>query len=71
MNKLKKLGKTIRRLRLEDDVTQQRMARMVGVHYTLLGHIERGTKLPSLDTLVKIAKAMRLPAHEILRQAGI
>ncbi|MFH2201937.1 MAG: helix-turn-helix transcriptional regulator [Elusimicrobiota bacterium] len=57
---LKALGKSIKKYRLDRGLTQEDLSDRAGIHYTFLGHIERGTKLPSLPTLDKIARALKV-----------
>ena len=56
----KKLGISIRSQRRTRGLTQEDLSDLAGIHYTFLGHIERGNKLPSLQTLIRIAKALRV-----------
>jgi transcriptional regulator with XRE-family HTH domain len=48
-------------------LTQEELSERVGVHYTFLGHIERGTKAPSLFTLKRIADALGIGISEIFK----
>lgn len=57
---VKKFGKGIRERRLAQKLTQEDLGELAGIHYTFLGHIERGNKVPSLETLLRIAKALRV-----------
>jgi transcriptional regulator with XRE-family HTH domain len=64
-----KIGASIRRLRVARDLTQEELSDQVGIHYTFLGHIERGNKLPSLPTLKRIASALGATLSRILKDA--
>ncbi len=67
--KITKLGAEIRRLRKSRGFTQEELSNKAGYHYTFLGHIERGNKAPSLETLGKIAKALRVRPSVLLAAA--
>lgn len=48
----------IRRLRVERGVSQDDLALNAGVERAYVGHLERATRNPTIETLSKIAKAM-------------
>ncbi|MBQ2433145.1 MAG: helix-turn-helix transcriptional regulator, partial [Clostridia bacterium] len=52
------LGKRIREQRRALGLTQEQLAEKVGVSLSFIGHIERGSRKASLDTLVAICNAM-------------
>lgn len=64
------LGRNIRDNRLKRRRTQEDLSDQVGIHYTFLGHIERGTKLPSVPTLLRIAAALEVPPAALLKGAS-
>ena len=53
-----KFGKRIKQLRLEQDMTQQNLADKIGVDRSYMGFLERGERNPSLEVIIKIAKAL-------------
>ena len=55
------LGRNIRKFRVMRRHTQEDLSELVGIHYTFLGHIERGSKIPSLPTFLRIADALGIP----------
>ena len=55
------LGRQIRRYRLSRKMTIERLSGLTGVSPALIGHVERGIRKPSLDTVVKIAVALEVP----------
>ncbi|HAM34865.1 MAG TPA: XRE family transcriptional regulator [Elusimicrobia bacterium] len=63
----KTLGANIRRLRLLRRLSQEELSEQAGIHYTFLGHIERGTKAPSLTTLCSIAQALTVTPSQLMR----
>ena len=63
----KTLGNRIREARTHKQHTQQRLAQIAGISQMYLGEIERGTKMPSLRSFIKIIEALDLSADYILR----
>lgn len=52
------LGKRIRNTRQTKKMTQEQLAEMCALSAAHIGHIERGTRIPSLDTVFRIAQAL-------------
>ena len=64
------IGETIRKLRIERDLTQETLAGNAGISPTTLGNIETGrTRNPDRDTVDSLAKALEVPI-ETLIEAG-
>jgi len=61
------LGQTIRARRKKARVTQERLAEKANLHHNYIGEIERGEKAATIDTLVKIAKALGIRARDLLK----
>lgn len=49
------MGRRIRQLRKQKRMTQAQLAATCGISTSFMGHIERGTRIASLETLVGIA----------------
>lgn len=49
------IGKRIKACRKQRGMTQAGMADAIGLSTSFFGHIERGTRIPSLETLWRIA----------------
>ena len=49
------LGSHVRRARKAAGMTQYELAERLGISTSFLGHIERGSRKASLETLVKIS----------------
>ncbi len=64
INKL--VGRKIRKLRLEYDLTQDQLAEELNLHGSYMGLLERGARSPSLDTLSNIATFFNIPLSSIL-----
>lgn len=55
---LKAMGRRIRQRRRQLDITQERLAELAGVSTSFIGHIERGSRIPSLETTWRICRAL-------------
>jgi transcriptional regulator with XRE-family HTH domain len=60
------LGKTIRAMRVDLGLSQERLAELAGLHWTYIGGIERGERNVSLLNIVKIAKALKTTPSVLL-----
>lgn len=63
---LKRLGVTIQRLRKQRGMTQEALAKATGVHRVYVAQIEAQTKVPSIATLEKLAKALGVKVGRLL-----
>lgn len=54
----KQIGQRIRQERNKLRLTQEQLAELAGVNESYIGQIERAAKNPSLESLIKIAKAL-------------
>lgn len=61
-----KIGMRIRQARKIKDWSQGELAKQCGISMSFLGHIERGTRIMSLDTFVNICMALGADADELL-----
>jgi len=60
------LGTRIRKQRKTMQMTQDKLAELAGISLSFLGHIERGTRTASLDTIVRLANVMRVSTDFLL-----
>lgn len=60
------LGQKIRRLRKERDLTQVELAVIVNISPVYLGFIENNRRRPSLRTLERLARALKVKPSELL-----
>lgn len=63
------LGKRIRTQRKMLDMTQEELAAAIDVSTSFIGHIERGTRKLSVDTLVKLADALKISCDQLLQDS--
>lgn len=66
MNKI--TGQVIKKYRLERNLTQEYIVKKTNISKAFISDIERGVKLPSLKTLMKIACALDMNAYEIVKE---
>jgi len=62
------LAAQLRTARARRRLTQEALAERVGIHPSYLGSIERGRRNVPLDTLCRLAWALRIDPHELLRR---
>jgi len=62
----KELGKRIRTERRRQDLTQEKLAEMADISDSFMGHIERGGRTLSIETLAKLANALSLSIEYIV-----
>lgn len=60
------LGRRIRKQRLQMGWTQEMLAERVNVSTSFIGHVERGTRKASLETLVSLANALSVSIDYLL-----
>lgn len=61
------LGARVKRLRRELNITQEQLAEKVGISTSFLGHIERGTRVASLETFVALCNTLNVSADYLLQ----
>jgi transcriptional regulator with XRE-family HTH domain len=60
------LGKRVRIRRTVLELTQEELAEKIGVCTSFIGHIERGSRKLSVDTLYALCKALETSADFLL-----
>ena len=63
---IKKLGKKIKLARVELDLNQSELAKKIGAKQKSISRYENGLSMPSIETLIKIAKVLKRPASYFL-----
>lgn len=61
------LGQRLREVRQSKGYTRQILAEQAGTGEVYLGEIERGLKMPSLNTFIRIVEALDISADYLLR----
>lgn len=59
-------ARTLKHLRESRHLSQETLAAQAGLHRTYVSQLERGLKNPSLQTLYKLAKVLKLSLSEFL-----
>ena len=62
----KSVGEKIRKYRKQKNLRQETLAEIVDLSANYIGMIERGEKIPSLESFVKIANALEVSADMLL-----
>ena len=60
-------GRNLRRLRLQQDWTQEQMAERLGTSVNFLSFMERGMKAPSFENLERIGEVLEVEVAELFR----
>ena len=60
-----KWGRRIRAYRKLKGFTQESFSKELGVSVSILGEVERGNRLPSVDFLERIAGALRITVDDL------
>lgn len=66
-NDLFSLGERLREERLKQNYTQEALAEAVGLTPAFIGHIERGERSISVETLIKFSKVLEVSTDYLLR----
>ena len=61
-----KVGARIRYFRTLKGLSQEKLAFEAGINPAFLGHLERGLKSPTIDTLAKISFALNISLSKLL-----
>ena len=61
------LAANMRALRKENQLSQEKLAELCGLHRTYIGSVERSERNISIDNIEKIAKALRISPPDLLR----
>lgn len=65
------IGEKIRKERIDIGLTQQELGDRLGVSQAMIGQYENGTRKPKLETLAKIADALKIPLNYLLTDQEI
>lgn len=62
----KKIGEKVKRLRKDHEWTQQKLAEKIKMDITTINEIENGRRNPSIKTINKLARALKVNPSELL-----
>jgi len=61
-----RFGENLRRCRRRAGFSQEELGMRSSLHRTEIGLLERGARVPRIDTLIKIASALQIPPVELI-----
>lgn len=59
-------GQRVREIRTEVDMTQEALAEAAGLHPTFISNIERGYRVPTLPTMLRVARGLGVAAGRLV-----
>jgi len=62
----RRFGENVRRQRRKADLSQEQLAKRANLHRTEIGLIERGKRVGRIETLIKLAAALEVPADVLI-----
>ena len=68
MDARRRVGLNLKRIRQERGLSQEELAFESGLHRTYISGVERGVRNPTVIVLEKIARALKVPAAELLAE---
>ena len=63
------LGRRIRACRKNLHLTQEQLSEMAGISLSFLGHIERGSRKASLETIIALCNALHVSPTYLLQES--
>lgn len=63
---LEKFGDKMQKVRKSMGISQEELASRLSMHRTYVGMIERGERNPTIRTLYKVAKALKVKSSDLL-----
>src|SRR5436853_6266268 len=64
----KHFGEVVRELRKAQGMSQEGFAAKVGIDRAYMGGLERGVRNPSLTTMARVAKGLKMTVSDVLRR---
>lgn len=61
----KLIGLRIRNYRIQSGLNQEQLAELAGCHPTYIGQIERGEKNATIESILKITKALKISLSQL------
>ena len=63
----KTLGLSVKRIREQRKLSQEKLAEAADIHTSYIGQIERGLRYPSLKVIFRIADALNIRISELFK----
>lgn len=64
-------GARVREVRLQQGMTQERLAEAAGLHPTFISNVERGYRVPSVPTMLRLADGLGVEASRLVDRLEI
>jgi transcriptional regulator with XRE-family HTH domain len=64
----KLLGDGIRKFRKLAGLTQEKLAERIDINPVYMGQIERGFRVPTVDVLLRLARALKVHLRDIVNE---
>lgn len=61
----KKLGKNIRKYRLEKNISQEKLSELLDANSKFIGHVERVERFISLKKLIQLSNILDVPLYSL------
>jgi transcriptional regulator with XRE-family HTH domain len=68
MEARKRVAVNVQRLRREQQLSQEDLGALAGLHQTYLSQVESAKRNPSIDVVERIAKALRVDVSVLFRR---
>jgi transcriptional regulator with XRE-family HTH domain len=62
-----KIIKKLRNERRQKEISQEQLANLAGLHRNYVGKIERLENSPSMDSIIKIARALKIKLSKLFK----
>lgn len=62
------VGENIKQMRVKKGLTQEKLALKVGISQSMVDHIEKGRRLPSIPLAVDISKELDCTMNDICKE---
>lgn len=62
-------GRRVRQQRILNNLTQEELAELSGISCSFVGHIERGEKKASIETVVSLSNALKVSPSVLLQDS--
>ena len=67
---MQRFGKAVRKLRLEVGLNQREQAKAAGYHHATISAEERTERIPGIDVLLRICRALAVTPDQLFQRVG-
>ena len=64
------IGQRIRNYRIQNNLSQEKLAELASCHPTYIGQLERGEKNATIESIARISSALDIPLSRLLEKLG-